>query len=528
MHIGEHIDAEARRLIARHQRSMQSYHHENRRRNARSAEALPKLPMERPDWWDLDRGFDPYHVRRRSDVIGHAIWHSLQDGSYAPRSPVSVEKAKPGGGLRHLSIFQVADSAVSRMVFESVLAKNVPRLSGRAYAYRKDLSLQDAVHYIRREWSGKNRVFIAEFDFSSYFASLDHDHLQQAVEDQSLFLTPIEKRVMLAFMKSRARPKDVYASSPQSSGRGVPQGTSISLILANLAAAELDRRLERIGVGFVRYADDTLIWGNSYEDICAAVEMLADEAERMGVELNREKSPGVSLLLPRSWQQDGEIRTKRSVQFLGYDLGLEHCEIAQAGRRRIKERCNKLIYDNLLREPIAGNQRSDRLTSYDRDYALLMYQLRRYLYGTDVSEAKIRRFQSGQVPYRHFTGVMSAYPLVDDSEDLKQLDGWLLHQVHGALKKRRHLLQDQGLLGQDDLPSPHGKTADQLLALPPQRSERTGRSVDLTIPSVRRIANTMRRAAQAHGAGAVGTDPEAGVSNPMKVEQGSSDTSDAF
>jgi hypothetical protein len=47
---------------------------------------------------------------------------------------------------------------------------------------------------------------------------------------------------------------------PLSQGFGIPQGTSISLFLANVAAYALDRRLETLGVGFVRYADDTIIW----------------------------------------------------------------------------------------------------------------------------------------------------------------------------------------------------------------------------------------------------------------------------
>jgi len=37
--------------------------------------------------------------------------------------------------------------------------------------------------------------------------------------------------------------------------RGIPQGTSISLFLANVAPWDLDRSLERLGVSFVRYAD---------------------------------------------------------------------------------------------------------------------------------------------------------------------------------------------------------------------------------------------------------------------------------
>jgi len=52
----------------------------------------------------------------------------------------------------------------------------------------------------------------------------------------------------------------------------------------------LDRRLERLGVGFARYADDTLIWSESYDGIGRAANALEDAGVEMGVGLNFLKS----------------------------------------------------------------------------------------------------------------------------------------------------------------------------------------------------------------------------------------------
>ena len=456
------------------------------------------------------------------------MWRALKHGRYAPRSPVEIEIEKTGGGLRKLSVFQVADSALSRFTFESILAKNTPRLSGRAYAYRKDLSAQDAIHFIRTEWANKTRLFVAEYDFTSYFSDISHEHLIEMMEQRSLLLTPIEKQTMIAFMRSSAASEVSYTSNHTSTvTKGIPQGTSISLILANLAASRLDRKLERMGVGFVRYADDTLIWGDSYSIICEAVEVLTQEAVAMQVSINQKKSPGISLLVPRSWQQDGEIRTKRSVRFLGHDLGLEHCELSSEAQARIKQRCLSLIYDNLLREPLAGNQNMARITNdLDNDYVALLAQLRRYLYG-DLSEKKVKSFQRGHIPYHHFTGVMSAYPLIDDSNSLQALDGWLLYSIHQAMAKRTALLQAKGVLSTTSVPIPHGVTASGLLDLAHPLSRSSGHSIDISVPSVRRIASVMRRAATAYGAGAVGNDPEAGLSNPSRDQGAATGRHDA-
>ena len=174
--ISDAIRREATRLITRHERRIRAGIIESQRRQRRSRVSLPDLKTNKPTWWDLDPGFDPYHVRQRADNIGHSIDRSLRQNRYKPRSPVEVTIDKPGGGTRQLSVFQVADSALSRFVFESILAKNTPRLSGRAYAYRKDLSAQDAVYYIRTEWAHKTRVFVAEYDFKAFFAHGNYIH----------------------------------------------------------------------------------------------------------------------------------------------------------------------------------------------------------------------------------------------------------------------------------------------------------------------------------------------------------------
>jgi hypothetical protein len=401
------------------------------------------------------------------------------------------------------------------MAFEAILAKNTPMLSGRAYAYRKDMTAQDAVQYVLSEWRGKQRVFIAEFDFSSYFASISHDHLTEMIESRSLMLSRIEKAIMKGFMRSQAVPLPSYdPTSRARAERGIPQGTSISLVLANLAASRLDQRLERLGVGFVRYADDTLIWSDSYGSICEAADILADEGDRMGVGLNRKKSEGISLLVPRRWERNGEIRTKRSVRFLGYHVGLDFCDIASSGQRRIRQRCYEILYDNLLREPLAKNQDLSRLSDkIDRDYVAALNGIRAYLYG-DLSESKVKQFQRGAAPFVHFEGVMASYPLLDDSEVLSRLDGWILHAVAAALVKRGHLLVESGAIKREDLPPPHGLTPDELLRLGKPISTTSGRPVDVSVPSVRRISSVITRSARVFGAGAVGSDPLTDVSNP--------------
>lgn len=127
----------------------------------------------------------------------------------------------------------------------------------------------------------------------------------------------------------------------------------------------------------------------------------------------------------------------------------------------------------------------------------MLLQLRRYLYG-ELSESQLRKFMARQTPLMRYHGLMSFYPIVNDEKLLKDLDGWLLNSVYRALRLRGRLLRAAGL---KILPSPHGVAKRALLKL--GYRPRPGTYVDLTFPSIARIARLIRRASKTYGASAV-------------------------
>lgn len=493
----ECIEQEASKLIRRFENYARQLADEHARRSRRTTASVEPLCVKRPAYWSIARGFDPFQARARSECIAHAISLRVARRDYAPCTPISHFVPKAGGGRREVCIFQVADSAVSRLFYDSLIEKNRARLSSRAYAYRRDVTAQDAIQYIAAELRGQSRVFVAEYDFSKYFDNISHEYLERILTDQQFLCTKAEKAVIDSFLRIAPLSADVYvATSSQPRERGIPQGTSISLFLANIAAWELDRSLEKLGVSFVRYADDTLIWSADYSQLCRAVESLHEMASRIGAPINLSKSGGIRLLVPSN--APAELQRIESVEYLGHCISLSSVGIKAKAIRRIKERINELLYYNLIKEPQAGTQNRDRLQRVDRDYVTYLWQLRRYLYG-DVSERRLRRFQAKGVPRRRFRGVMAFFPLLDDDEQLRQLDAWLVCQTFLALEKRTHLLRE---LGFDRLPEPHGLSCEELAGYI-RISVRTGGSLDLRIPSFRRIAQVVRQAARQYGTASV-------------------------
>lgn len=497
MQLADEIQTEALKLIRRHERYAKDLSDEFKRRNRRTGGSEVPVVL-RPDYWKLAAGFNPYLVRARSFRIGKSVRAALRDRAYEPRNAVYYEVPKPDGAMRQVSVFQVADSAVSRLVFRNLLRKNRQRLSAYSFAYRSDLTVHDAIQHIAADIRDKPRIFVAEYDFRQYFESIHHAHIWRTIEQQRFLLTDVETQVLQAFLST---PTLAGAQYQELGGdrrtRGVPQGTSVSLFLANVAAWPLDRALERLGVGFARYADDTLIWSPDYARLCEAVDAVNEVAGTIGSELNLRKSEGISILAPE--EAPVEFKAKRSVDFVGYSFSADGISIRASSVKRIKRRIAYLIYRNLLEAPMRGVIVPARFAPpVDRDYVVLIYQLRRYLYG-DLSEERLRKYLRRAVPQVHYKGVMAFYPLIDGDGLLPALDGWLMHTVFTSLRKRAVLLT---AAGHPALPDPHGVDATDLPDFYGKSSK--GADLDLRLPSFVRMSKLLRQASRVHGPNAIG------------------------
>lgn len=479
---------EASKLVARHQRYSFELHEDVRRRQQRSGGKTWSKELRRPSYWDCDDGFNPFHVRKHVKSIAYAVEKGLKSKRYRPRPAVIYDVPKLDGTKRQVCVFQVADQAVSRIVFQRLLEKNKSRFSSRSFAYRNDLSVHDAILHLASSLSGRQRVFIAEYDFRKYFDTLSHEYLEQLLNDKRFYITDEERHVVRGFLKSSTYAPEAYCLNHKVEPvKGIPQGVSTSLFLGNIAAYPLDRKLEQLRVDFARYADDTLVWSDNYQELCYAVEVLAEAAQSMGVEFNLKKSPGVRILV-----KDGataELQSTDHIEFVGYRVNAFKIGIRKSTVDRIKARIAKIIFTNLLEQPMSGNFVTNRVSDkIDSDFVVMIAQIRRYLYG-DLSEMKLAKYLSGDAPEMRYRGLMSFYPIVDDQGQLKQLDGWLLHTVYTSLRHRAMLFKKNGVLV---MPEPHGNSKAALILPAKWR-----------LPSFLRIAKLFNRAARKYGIHAV-------------------------
>jgi RNA-directed DNA polymerase len=492
------LNLECEKHIHRHFQYLEQLNDHIERKTRREGRLATKT-IHRPFWWAVAAPFNPFKVRaaKKLKAYSYSLAEKLRTRKYQPRPALIRYIAKEDGSRRKLNVFQLPDAAISTLTYKSLLHKNLARLSGYAYAYREDRTPHDAVNEIYSEWKGLDRVYVAEYDFSKFFDEISHAYLWSVLDKHEFIISPSERHVIQEFLNSTAAESADYPNNGRRRDRGIPQGTSISLFLANIACWELDRRLERLGVGFARYADDTLIWCTRYEGVTSAYDAIDECASRMGVELNRDKSAGISLL---SRVGVPEMNVKNGIDYLGYRVALDRISISPKKVRKIKGRISFLIYQNLI-QPLTQKKifNSGRLTfMVDLDYLTAVRQVRYYLYG-GLSEDKLSQYVDGRISDLNFRGVMSYYPIVNDIEQLAKLDGWLAYTFRQALRLRARLWQKND---GTELPGPSDDWIENVADM--QFIPLTGtEDVDVRLPSFRRINRALSFAVSQKGIKAV-------------------------
>jgi retron-type reverse transcriptase len=423
------IKAEAMKLIQRYQDYHNNLHLEHERKKARMQGVQPKL-VRRPAEWAVSHLHDPFYVHRRAASIAKSISRKIIAGIYAPNPPFEKSVRKKSGGSRKVSVYQIPDAAVSKLIYTDLLAKNKHRFSAFSYAYRNDRNVHFAIQDIAIDLEESSRTFVAEFDFSDFFGSISHSYLLAQFDRNGFMVGRDERQVIEAFLRAHGTV-------------GIPQGTSASLFLANMVCWELDKKLERCGVKFARYADDTVIWSPDYSRICDAFSCIDDFSRKVGVQINVAKSAGISLL--KKPGMPAEMQAKDHIDFLGYSLSVGRVSIKQAVSTKIKSEISYILSKHLLQPLRSKPLKAVIIPSNNRDRSLIaaMSEIRRYLYGGLTSD-QILNYIHGRSKRIYFKGLMSYYPLINDLGQLKELDGWLVATVFHAVRERSKLLLSHG------------------------------------------------------------------------------------
>src|SRR5438034_2055976 len=158
----------------------------------------------------------------------YRIWNRMSSGSYFPPPVKAVEIPKPhGAGTRLLGVPTVADRIAQTVVARRLEAKVEPIFHPGSYGYRPNRSALDAVAACRQRcWKTD---WIVDLDVRAFFDSVPWELVVKAVAAHST-----DGWVLLYVKRWLAAPLQQPDGNLVQRGRGTPQGSAVSPVLANL------------------------------------------------------------------------------------------------------------------------------------------------------------------------------------------------------------------------------------------------------------------------------------------------------
>ena len=187
------------------------------------------------------------------------VKRGLERGYYCPQPVKRIEIPKPDGGIRLLGIPTVNDRVIQQAINQILQPLIDPTFSVHSYGFRPYLSAHHAVRAVQRHIK-EGYCYAVDIDLAKFFDHVDHDLLMHRLSQR------IDDKQVLSLVGNYLRAGVSINGTVEKTLKGVPQGSPLSPLLANVLLDDLDCYMESQSYRFARYADDFVISVRSLEE----------------------------------------------------------------------------------------------------------------------------------------------------------------------------------------------------------------------------------------------------------------------
>jgi hypothetical protein len=309
---------------------------------------------------------------------------------------------------RHRTIYLAPweERIVDFLLYRTLSRRLHDWLSPSAYAYRaRGFGLdvcQHAVARALRNTSGP--VYVVKRDIAEYFASIDHDlllaRLATVVDPRDFLFRLLEQRVRFVYVSD---------GEVERATVGVPFGTAVACLLANVFLRDFDRALESLpDARYFRYGDDLLVISSRADTAEAAANLM--NSGLAALHLKSKASHEANLVL-RPGGPTG----------FGFDASSEFRHLGllfRAGGRVALAREKLRKIRNLFRFAMRRAHRRAGRAATPQAHAQILVRV-----AAETMERSVRNVAIIDYYLKH----------VDDERQLELLDRWLAEEILSAV-----------------------------------------------------------------------------------------------
>ena len=273
------------------------------------------------------------------------VRNKLIDMTYRLKPARRVEIPKPGSAkTRKLGIPVIMDRIVStsiQRVFEQIFDVD---FTSSNYGFRRGRSQHQAIAYVKKKVE-EGFTWCASIDLRGFFDEIPHN----------LILKLIRRKIAderIVTLIARALKAGVIVDGVyEKTQKGCPQGSPLSPTLSNIVLNEMDQELERRGLTYCRWADDSVILLKSERAAQRIMEGMIKYLEgTLDLPVNREKS---------------EVAKFKDITFLSFRISGRRIKISDEAIVKFKWKVKLLTRRN---NPLSMHQIITELSQYLRGW----------------------------------------------------------------------------------------------------------------------------------------------------------------